>query len=197
MISGIYGTHNKNSPRKNYFSNGIIRSLNGGESWKYVASLCDDPDLGDEGPNELDVVRLSTGELLALFRIGGRDDSTMRQCFSNTDGSTWSEPEDTGIPGISPQLTLLPNDVLVRSFGRRTRGLDNSIKREVVVMIDKSGTGRHWSDETIIYDGSGSGYTDVQVLSRDRFRIVFDQSSFGGDYRPGGNQIVRVEISTL
>ena len=179
LMCGIYGMRRDGRN----FINGVTQSTNGGKSWSYLAGLCDDTTLGNEGPNELDLVRLKSGDLLSVFRPGTNDKSRMHQVRSPDGGKTWSKPRNLGTVGVSPQLLLLANGVLICTFGTR----------DVHVMASWDGTGRNWSKPFLIYKGQGSGYTDLQALSSDTFRMVFDQSPFFSK-KPGG-KIVRIVVS--
>jgi len=137
------------------YINGIVESTDGGNNWRYLSHLCDDPSLGNEGPDEMDLVRLASGELLSVFRTGTSSGSHIHQVRSTDGGETWSRPRDLGSVGVSPQLLLLTNGVLVCTYGTR----------DVHVMASWDGTGREWSKQLLIHKGEGSGYTDLQVNS--------------------------------
>lgn len=179
LLCGVYG---RTKGRAKYI-NGVVESTDGGNNWRYLSHLCDASSLGNEGPDEMDLVRLESGELLSVFRTGTSPGSHMHQVRSTDGGKTWSPPRDSGSVGVSPQLVLLDNGVLVCSYGTR----------DVYVMASWDGTGREWSKPTLIYKGEGSGYTDLQALSSDTFRMVFDQSPFFNS-KPGG-KIARVVVS--
>ena len=90
-------------------------------------------------------------------------------------------------PGVSPQLLLLDNGVLVLSFGTR---------RIIQVMASWDGTGKSWSEPVVLYKGATSGYSNLQSLGRDRFRIVYQEGTFD-EYQAGGHRIVRVEMNAF
>jgi len=179
LLCGLYGR----KPEHSKYINGVVESTDGGNRWRYLSHLCGDPSLGNEGPDEMDLVRLESGELLGVFRTGTKPDSHMHQVRSTDGGKTWSQPRDLRSVGVSPQLLLLSSGVLVCTYGTR----------DVYVMASWDGTGRDWSKPQLIYKGEGSGYTDLQALSEGTFRIVFDQSPFFSN-KPGG-KIVRVVVS--
>ena len=161
---------------------GVAESTDGGRSWRYLASVCDDATVGER--REPGLVRLASGELLAILRTGLSASSRMVQVRSADGGRTWSKPRKLAAPGASPQLRLLGNGVLICSYGTR---------RDVHVMASWDGTGRTWSQPAAVYEGQTSGYTNVQALAPDRFRIVYAESTFD-EYQEGGNRIVRVEV---
>ena len=201
---------------------GVVESTDGGQSWKFLASLCEDETVGER--REPGLVELASGELLAVLRTGLIHDSirhlraelkakmslpaehdkttpelerkldieakkmpnpVMVQVRSPDGGKTWSEPVKLDNPGASPQLLLLDNGVLVCVYGTR---------RGVYVMASWDGTGNSWSEPLQIYQGQTSGYTNVQALGKDRFKIVYAEGTFDA-YQKGGNYIVRVEIA--
>lgn len=180
LLCGIYGSR----PGGRKYVNCVVQSTDGGRGWSHLADLCGDWTIGNEGPNEMDLVRLKSGELLSVFRSGTNVTSRMQQVRSTDGGKSWSKPRALGMVGVSPQLLLLENGVLICTFGTR----------DVHVMASWDGSGRKWSKPLLIYKGEGSGYTDLQALSADTFRMVFDQSPFFSN-KPGG-KIVRVVIST-
>ena len=164
---------------------GVAESTDGGDTWKYLASVCEDPTVGER--REPGLVRLASGELVAVLRTGLSASARMVQVRSADGGRTWSRPRKLGAPGASPQLLLLGNGVLICSYGTR---------RDVHVMASWDGTGRTWSEPVPVYKGQTSGYTNVQALAPDRFRIVYAESTFD-KYQEGGNRIVRVEVKAI
>ena len=93
------------------YANGVCISGDCGQSWRFAAHLCADASLGTEGPNETDLEQFANGELLAVCRTGGN--APIYQFRSQDGGRTWSRPVETGARGVSPQLLLLENGVLV------------------------------------------------------------------------------------
>ena len=164
---------------------GVVESTDGGRSWRFLASLCDDPSVGER--REPGIVRLASGDLLAVLRTGLPPDSPMPmvQTRSTDGGRTWGAPRKLAAPGACPQLLVLDNGVLICSYGTRT---------DKHVMAGWDGTGETWSEPMLLYEGQGSGYCQVRVLGPDRFRITYDESSWLA-YQEGGNRLVRVEMT--
>lgn len=160
---------------------GVVESADGGSTWRYLATVCDNPGLGPEGPDEADLVLLKSGKLLSVFRTGGN----LFQVSSSDGGQTWSKPKDLGTYGVSPQLLLLDNGLLILTYGTRN----------VCVRASWDGTGETWSEPLTVYEGPGSGYTDLQTLSADCFRMVYDESPFFDKFRERWGRIVRVEVT--
>jgi len=163
------------------YVNAVLESVDGGRSWQFLSNVCTDTSLGVEGADEQDLEVLPNGDILTVFRTGSAD--PIYQARSEDGGRSWSEPEPSGVTGVSPQLLLLGNGMLIHSYGTR----------DVQVQVSEDGTGRAWSAPLLIYKGEGSGYTHLQSLAPGRFRAVYDESSFSG-VQEGGNRIVRVEV---
>jgi len=164
---------------------GLTESTDGGRSFRWLSSLCDDATVGER--REPGLARLASGELLAVLRTGSfpADNRPMVQVRSKDGGRTWSSPQRLARPGICPQLELLDNGALVCTYGSR---------RYLHVMVSWDGEGKNWSEPIILYEGQTSGYSNIQALAADRFRICYQEGSFDA-LQEGGNRIVRVEMT--
>ena len=163
---------------------GITESTNRGRSFRWLAAMCDDPTIGER--REPGLVKLASGELLAVIRTGTfpSDDRPMVQVRSSDGGHTWSSPQRLARSGVCPQVLLLDNGVLVCSYGSR---------RYLHVMASWDGEGRSWSEPVVLYEGQTDGYSNLQALGTDRFRICYQEGTFD-TLQEGGNRIVRVEL---
>lgn len=170
--------------RRERYSCLAVESRDQGESFSFLAPICDEPWIGSKGPYEINVARLNSGSLLAVMRTGLDEDSPMVLARSQDGGCSWSKPEQMQYPGASPQLLLLNNGALVLTFGTR---------EHVWLTVSWDGEGVHWEDPIHVYDGYTSGYTNIQTLSDDSFFFVYSESSFGWRQQPGGARIVRIE----
>jgi hypothetical protein len=182
LIQGFYGQHLAASEQagRRKFVTGVFESEDMGQSWRFLSYICTDTSTGREGPNELDLERLPNGDILTVSRTGG----PILISRSADGGHSWSPAEDSGVTGVSPQLLLLENGVLVMSYGTR----------DVYVRASPDGLGTRWTEPVRLYKGPGTGYTHMQATGPDRFRVLFDESPFSDKYAPGG-KIVRVELS--
>ncbi len=169
--------------REGNSESGVVQSTDGGQSFAWLANLCADTSVGER--REPGLARLASGELLALIRCGTSRSRPMVQVRSRDRGLTWGPPLKLARPGVCPQLLLLENGVLVCSYGTR---------RYVHVMASWDGTGDQWSKPLVLYEGQTGGYSNLQALAEDRFRIVYQEGTFDA-YQEGGNRIVRSEIS--
>ena len=107
---------------------------------------------------------------------------------SKDGGKTWTEPKDLGFVGVSPQILKLGNGIIVCSFGND--------KRNVCVMASIDKECENWTEPLLVHESPGSAYTDIQAVSDDVFRLVFDDSQFHDkSLKAGRNLILRVEIS--
>lgn len=161
---------------------GVVRSTDGAQSFAWLSNACTDDTVGQR--RELGLVQLASGELLGIIRCGTDIDHPMVAVRSDDHGQTWSDPVPLAAPGVCPQPLLLDNGVLACSYGTR---------RYVHVITSHDGRGVEWSDPVILYEGQTSGYTSVQALDDDRFRVVHQEGSFDA-FLPGGSRFVRTEF---
>ena len=63
-------------------------------------------------------------------------------------------------------------------------------------MASWDGTGGQWSEPLVLYEGQTSGYSNLQALADNRFRIVYQEGTFDA-YQEGDNRIVRSEIQII
>ena len=161
---------------------GVVHSTDGGHSFEWLANVCEEDTVGER--REPGLVRLPSGELLALIRCGTQPSRPMVEVRSSDGGLNWSPPRRLARPGVCPQLLLLGNGVLVCSYGTR---------RYVHVMASWDGAGHQWSEPLVLYEGQTSGYSNIQALTDNRFRIIYQEGTFD-TYQEGGNRIVRSEI---
>ena len=169
------------------YTNGVLVSHDMGENWTFLGAVAPDPSLGNEGPNELDLLVLPDGEILSAFRTGTRDGSTMQFARSRDGGRNWSASRGYPSLGVSPQLIRLESGAVACTYGTR----------DVHAMVLADLGALTWHEPVLLYGGPGSGYTDVQPTSPDTFRTVFDESTFSSRDEHGSHRIVRVEVETL
>ena len=95
----------------------LLASRDRGQSWHYLSTIAYDGVSGQESFCEPALVDLGGGELLSVMRTGRY--APMYQARSLDGGKTWGPPEPLKTLGLSPMMVLLPNGVLVCSFGWR------------------------------------------------------------------------------
>ena len=120
----------------------LIKSSDGGNSWKYVSTIAADPGIGTEGFTEPVLARTSQGRLICIMRTGRQ----LYEAHSDDDGLTWSVYRPVVFEGIDifdtikweglfkgrklshpvmtgamvdPDLIEMKNGVLVCAFGVR------------------------------------------------------------------------------
>ena len=164
---------------------GIVQSTDGGHNFEWLANVCKDNTVGER--REPGLVRLPSGELLALIRCGTQLSRPIVEVQSSDGGLTWNSPHKLSLSGVCPQVLLLKNGVLVYSYGTRSY---------VHIMASWDGTGGQWSKPLVLYGGQTSGYSNLQALAANRFRIVYQEGTFDA-YQEGGNRIVRSEIQII
>jgi len=204
LVLAVYGRTQESvdSGMDRGYSVGLLASNDGGGTWHFESWIAYDYNIGSEGPNEIDLVSLGDGRLLAIFRTGttdsdsraGREEpSSLNISRSNDGGRSWSAPEATKfVGGVSPQLLRLESGLLVLSYGSR---LDVGDSVRVHTSADD---GQTWSAPLKLHDGSSTSYTDLTALDDHRFQIVFDESRFRrSEPEMERNQIVRVILEEI
>ena len=160
----------------------LFDSTDGGRTWteqKIVMAPTDTP----EGANEGTLTRLENGELYIMARTG----AVMLQARSADLGRTWSSPEpvrldDSGqyITGVWPIIRRLRKGGLVCTYGRPKStftSLEEAAQFDYVaehygqcgkfVMIDPTGTGRHWQGRIDLHE--------LEVAAQQRNGVPPDQ----------------------
>jgi hypothetical protein len=155
----------------------LLRSFDHGHTWNEDAVIAAEqpqkkpPWMGDGGPGEAGLVRLSENRLYSIFRTG----EYMGETWSFDDGKTWSPPVSTGLKGVAPHLRLMSNGLLVCTFGR---------PGPVTIMFSQN-EGKKWAAITPIFKGRSSCYTDVIELETGKLFVVFDSlPGVGGNTVP-------------
>jgi len=178
--------------RDRFERNMLVESRDGGKDWRYLSTIAQVegepwPGAGNEGPDELTIVRLVDKRLFCIMRTG--DDGFMYQTWSADDGKTWTKPVSSGAKGVDPHLRMLSSGILACSYGR---------PGPVTVMFSLDGTGRVWSHQTPIFEENGqppgkggeisrrrsSCYSDVIEVAPNRLLVVYDHVPYGWDSIP-------------
>jgi BNR repeat-like domain len=174
-LSTLYYTTKRD---RRYSRLALIRSFDHGHTWNedgIIAALQPDekpwPWMGNEGPNEAGLVRLSDSRLFCIFRTGNYD--YMGGSWSLDDGKTWSPPTSTGFKGVAPHLRLMSNGLLACTFGRPG----------VTIMFSPN-EGKSWAAITPIFRGESTGYTDVIEVGSGKLLVVYDSLPGGGNPVP-------------
>ena len=153
----------------------LIRSKDRGRTWDefgVIAGLAANEKpttwMGDEGPNETALVRLSDQRLYAIFRTGGN--ALLGQTWSSDDGKTWTPPVSIGFKGVDPHLRRLSNGILVCTTGR---------PGPVTLLVNADGRGGTWTRATELFTGRSTCYSDVVELEPGKLLVVYDSVPYG------------------
>jgi len=154
-----------------------LGSSDKGYNWNYLGTVAYDPAIPTQGFVEPIVCKLADDELISLMRTEGHQ--PMYQAHSTDGGVTWSTPIQSGVNGVAPDMRLLSNGVLACSYGRTGDPHNNDDN----IMFSVDG-GQTWTDHTLVFPGSSTGYASLEEISPGRLLYVFD--TIGMDL-PSGN----------
>jgi|GEM_PF-5680633 hypothetical protein len=157
----------------NKFHNFLLESKDDGLSWNFVSVIAEDP-AGEfpEGPCETGIEVLSNDEILAVYRVGST--SPMFQKRSTDGGATWSDAVKIASYSAAPSLLRLNDGTLVLIAGRP----------RLYLMVDFSGTGKHWQDVAIYNHHATSSYASVLETTPGELLVIYDESDFGSWRNP-------------
>lgn len=101
----------------------LLASEDGGYTWRYFSTIAGpDESLasqdGYEGPNEVGMIKLADGDLMAVFRVGSGKGWHLRRAYSHDGGRTWTKPDVLPAWSVSPELKRIENGMIVLSTGR-------------------------------------------------------------------------------
>lgn len=101
----------------------VLSSADGGYTWRYLSTVAGaDPALvgqrSYEGADEMNIVQLADGDLMAVFRVGSGRKWNLRRAYSHDQGRTWSKPDVLPAWSVFPQLIRTRGGTLALSTGR-------------------------------------------------------------------------------
>ena len=108
---------------ENLWSVILLASEDGGYTWRYFSTIAG-PDLthasqdGYEGPNEINMIRLADGDLMAVFRVGSGRKWNLQRAYSHDEGRSWTKPDVLPAWSVSPELKRIENGTIVLATGR-------------------------------------------------------------------------------
>jgi hypothetical protein len=154
----------------------MIKSTDGGANWTYLSTIASS---SVRDYTEATFARCADGSWLCVMKAEGAD-NFLRYRRSTNQGATWDAdgtalqlPGMTSAFGVDPSLSLMPNGVLVLSWG--PPNADPSGSRDLHVAFSTDGNGTTWSLETTVFAGTRwrpgqhnfpeAGYDDVYESS--------------------------------
>lgn len=140
----------------------LVESTDAGASWTFVSTIANPMNEERDGFCEPALMRVADGSLLCMLRRGGG--IPLAQVRSTDGGKTWAEPQILAAHGVDPDLCMLPNGVLVCSYGRPGRHL----------MFSVDGCGYSWGYATDLAARGGSTYMGLAAIGDDTLLVTYD-----------------------
>jgi hypothetical protein len=180
------------------YRNVILASEDQGRTWRYFSTVADASDLpkSAEGPNEIAMIQLADGDLMAVFRVGSGRDWNLRRAYSHDEGRSWSKPDTLPAFSVEPSLVRLQNGTLALSTGRPGihLWLSTDPRGKIWQDIDIVELHNRWAPDATHRIGSYPGkspspgvaaplnwqtssYTEIVEVSPDRLLLVYDRSA--------------------
>lgn len=154
----------------------LLQSADGGRSWTQRGQIP-----SPVATNEVGWSFTTDDRMVAAVRTG-ENPPRLRTSFSTDAGRTWSPseplvgPDGTQVVGISPQLLLQPNGVLLLATGRP----------DDRVYLSHDGTGRTWDEQRLVLSRypseTGNGRFDGTSGNNAMVNVDADRTVFFGDY---------------
>lgn len=105
------------------YSSVILASEDGGYTWRYLSTVgSPDPSLvgqgSYEGPDEMTMIQLADGDLMAAFRVGSGRKWNLHRAYSHDRGRTWTKSDALPAWSVEPELVRTANGIIALSTGR-------------------------------------------------------------------------------
>lgn len=170
----------------------LLKSTDKGITWNYLSTVQATSGLSY---NEATIVRCRDGSILCVMRNGS---NPLKYRRSTDNGASWGGAVNflSGLPshtGVDPYLYLMPNGVLVLSYGDNVPGN----MRHCYLAFAADGVGNSWTNvtNTFLSSTSGlgnksSGYTAIWPTRINRFQQVSDRALwtyYGSSRHPSPN----------
>lgn len=162
----------------------LIRSTDGAKTWTYLSTIAAPP-LGQEGPGEPVMVRLTQGKhagrLICQMRLGR--EHPIWQVHSDDDGKTWSQGRalhwvysrfgrTRDLVGVDSDIIEMSDGTLAMSYGRKVDYMDNG--NFLAFSLDQ---GETWICETRISTDISVAYTGLREVSPGTLFVVYTTTS--------------------
>jgi len=179
-----------------------VASPDEGRHWEYLSTIAGPADTpgANEGFDEPCLLRLDSGELLCVSRVGSGADQQLARSYSPDGGQTWSPLDRLPAYSVAPQLCKLQNGALLLATGRP--GL--------FLWLSADPRGKAWQSIDLIAHhnaavpqwpmtaGQTTAYTALVEVEPNRALLVYDRAPFGWDAVPAESgersQIWMVEV---
>lgn len=156
----------------------LMKSTDGGVTWSYLSTIQYTSGLDY---NETTIARCKDNSILAIMRNGSNG---LKYKRSTDNGATWGSvnfvPNIPANVGVDPYLQLLPNGVMVLSYGDDGVTYD----RNCLIAYDPSGNGSSWTSIATTFTGTtglgnrSSGYTSTFALRNNQFMQISDRALY-------------------
>jgi hypothetical protein len=174
IYATFYGFYNTDTASRTIW----CKTTNLGATWSVVSSA-----VGTGGTNEAAVAQCGDGSLLAVMR---GPEPYLYSSRSTDGGATWSAKAllavggTSPVAGVSPELKLLPNGVLLLASGRPDDW--------IAVSVDHGAT---WTHKTTLYTGATysltSGYQAIADIEPQMALVAYDTGATGSPTAPSPN----------
>jgi hypothetical protein len=133
-------------------------------------------------------VRLASGELMCVMRMGGGAAFPLRRSYSGDHGRTWSTPDVLPAYSVEPSLKRLHNGVIALSTGRPGifLWLANDERGQSWQAIDLLAHHNLWAPDATyqIAPEQTTAYTELIEVAPNRLLIAYDRTPFGWQPTP-------------
>ena len=91
-----------------------------GKNWEYLSTVAGPEDIPDakEGFDEPCMIRLASGDVMCVSRVGSGEDQKLARTFSSDQGKTWTAIDRLPAFSVAPNMSQLSNGVIAISTGR-------------------------------------------------------------------------------
>lgn len=192
LLATAYACHKGDPP--NTYTSMLVSSEDGGYTWRYYSTIARSggaPGTKSEfnDANETSVLKLATGDLMAVFRTDRSKDRFLRRCYSHDQGRKWTSPEEIPAYSVFPQLLLTRNKTTVLTTGRPGIDLWLSTDPEATTWqkVDLMAHHNRWAPDNTyriepFQDAGGTSfqtcsYTAIVEVAPNRLLIVYDRDT--------------------
>ena len=165
-------------------------SEDGGHHWRYLSLIAGSGAVPDakEGFDEPCLIRLTSGELMCVSRVGSGKDQKLARTYSSDGGKTWAKLDRLPAYSVAPQICRLESGVLALVTGRPGLflWLSTDPRGEEWQSFDLMAHHNSMVESQFRMDAKQtSAYIAILEVSPNRVFIVYDRSPFGWDVVPG------------